>query len=293
MNRPASLHVVICLLAVACGSLAASGEAPREIITVRGDAKDVSVDRNGTADGVSAPALRVGTAGDDLRGQAALYFFALPTLSPRDAVAGAELELQYLGTAKGTGRNFGTPAFALDLFGLDARADATVTAADYHDGTSLPQSGSLVARSLVTPTTKPGPVRVSDPPLRDFVASLYHADGTPKAKYAAFRVNADTPLPVSKSQYQGYELATADNAEMKGEYAPVLKLTVAPKPAAAGIPTNAEQTPAPEPTGLRTAVWILGALLALCLVVIALLLLRRPRTEVPNDGIATSPASDR
>src|SRR5262249_28076777 len=82
----------------------------------------------------------------------------------------------------------------------------------------------------ITPTTAPGRLQASGDSLLNFLTSLYQPDGTPTAAYAVFRVNPDVHLPPFSGNYRGYELASADNTDDGGAYAPELNLTVAPAP---------------------------------------------------------------
>src|SRR4051794_8955154 len=97
-------------------SLTAAGEASGGVITITGDPGDGVVDVNGLGQDFPSTQLRLGTGGDDVRGHADIFFFALPKLSSRDVLLGAELRFQYLGISQFT--VLVTPEFDADLYGL-------------------------------------------------------------------------------------------------------------------------------------------------------------------------------
>lgn len=221
MSRTLFCGVVLALC------LEAGGRAAGGYITVTGDPGDGDVGINGLAGSLADPTNRVGVAGNDLHGQAAVFFFALPTLPSRAALVGAELDLQYMGVSQFTVTV--TPEFNADLYGIGARSTPTILGSDYYDGPPSGGAGALLADDLITPSTAPGRLSVSGGALLDFVASLYQADGTPTAAYAVFRASPDAHLPPFSSPYRGYELASADNTD-GGSFVPQLTLTVVPEP---------------------------------------------------------------
>jgi hypothetical protein len=137
----------------------------------------------------------------------------------------------------GTGNNFQTPNFNVDLFGIDARSTPTLTNSDFFDGNAALSTDTLIAQSFITPSTGVGSLQTSGASLLDFITSLYHADGIPIAAYAVFRANADIHLPVFSYPYRGYELASADNPN--SAFVPELQLTTAvPEPTTAMLATT-------------------------------------------------------
>jgi hypothetical protein len=285
MHRSSPVLVGVCLIAM---TGAVSGAEP---LTIRGHTGDGTIDANGLPQDESLPILRVGTGGDTVRGLAPVFFFALPPAPSREAITGAELEFQYLGTARGTADHFIPPQFKADLYGLGTRATPSVLRSDYHDGKATATSGTLLASSLIKPTTPAGRLRLSDAAMRDYVASLYQPNGTPTAPYVAFRVNADTHLAPRQRQYQGYELASADNKEKGGEYVPTLRLTVEQREAASTSPAAASSPgsgPAPAATGQGNLFWIMAAVVAGCIVVILLLALALLRSRSRPESVSRS-----
>src|SRR6266545_8277054 len=102
-----------CVLAVAF-SFTTAGKAFGGFVTVTGDTGDGTIDVNGLPQDFSLTQLRVGTGGDNLRGLAPVFFFALPTLSSSDALLDAQLQLAYLGLTRAT--VFAAPDFNADLY---------------------------------------------------------------------------------------------------------------------------------------------------------------------------------
>lgn len=216
-------------------------DATGGLIVVVGNTGDGNASVNGLPGSLGAPATWVGTGGNDVRGFAAIYFFALPTLSPGSTLTGAQLRVEYLGLGYRP-----VPDFSVGLFGINARADATILASDYYDGNAALSSDTLLQTAVVTPTTPVGTsIAVANPGLLDFVQTLYQADGTPVSTFAAFRFSADIDLPVYSGWYRGYELASADNAN--ASYRPQLSLT-----------TTDAQVPEPSSLVLFSGLGIMG-----------------------------------
>ena len=198
------------------------------LISVVGDPGDGIVDVNGLPQDFSNAQLRVGVGGNNVRGLAAIYFFALPNVPARDAILGVELSIEYLGFARGSPGVFADPEFNIDLFGLGSRSTPTILSADYHDGDASLSTDTLIAEGFITPSTASGSLQSSGSNLLDFVTSLYQPDGTPTAAYVVFRINPDVDLPPFSGRLRGYELASADNANES--FRPRLNLTAAAVP---------------------------------------------------------------
>jgi hypothetical protein len=194
------------------------------VVTVLGDPGDGHVDVNGLPQDFSLPTLRVGVGGDNVRGLADIFFFALPKLTSVTSLLGAHLNLQYLGISQFTVTV--TPEFNADLFGLGARSTPTILSTDYYDGDSSLSTNTLIAKGFITPSTAPGSLQASNGSLLNFVDSLYQPDGTPKAAYAVFRANANVHLPDWSLPYRGYEIASADNTDNGGAFVPRLVLSL-------------------------------------------------------------------
>ena len=180
--------------------------APAGVINVTGDAGDGQLGAAGEVQGLSVEHDRAGVGGDNSRGLGLIYFFELPTLPAGTTLTGAELQLQYTQIETNA-----APDFNLDLYGLDARNTATFSASDYVDGNTSSPSDTLIESAIITPTTDPGKLSISNANLDAFLASLYNEDGTPTATYATFRVNADTNLPPGSGTARGYWLAFRDH----------------------------------------------------------------------------------
>jgi len=212
-------------------TLGVAGDARAGFIAVTGDTGDGTIDVNGLPQDFSLTQLRVGTGGDNLRGLAPVFFFALPTLSSSDALLDAQLQLAYLGLTRAT--VFAAPDFNADLYGLGMRSTPTILTTDYFDGNSSFSHDALLAQGFITPTTAAGTLQLSGAGFDNYIRSLYNADGTPLAAFAVFRLNADIHLPVGSGQYRGYEIATADNSD--GTLRPQLQLEVSAVPEPTGI----------------------------------------------------------
>lgn len=233
----------IYILAVSI-TLGVAGDARAGFITVVGDTGDGTIDVNGLPQDFSLTQLRVGTGGDNLRGLAPVFFFALPTLSSSDSFLDAQLQFAYLGLTRAT--VFAAPNFNADLYGLGTRSTPTILATDYYDGNASGSTDTLLAQGFITPTTTAGTLQLSGASFDNYIRSLYNTDGTPVAAFAVFRLNANIHLPVGSGQYRGYEIATADNPD--STLVPQLQMEV-----------NA----VPEPTGLTHAASGLAAALLL------------------------------
>lgn len=240
MNR-----CLTCILTIAF-TFATAGKAFGGFITVTGDTGDGTIDVNGLPQDFSSAQLRVGTGGDNLRGLAPVFFFALPTLSPSDLLVGVQLQFAYLGLTQAS--IFTAPNFNADLYGLGTRSTPTILTTDYFDGTPSASGGTLLAQGFITPTTSAGTLQLSGTSFDNYIRSLYNADGTPIAAYAVFRLNADINLPVGSGQYRGYEIATADNPDSTLQ--PQLQMEV-------------DAVAAPAPTGLTLLTSGLATLLLL------------------------------
>jgi hypothetical protein len=269
------------------------GESPAldQVTTVFGDKADCDVSRKSGDSDLETHHLRVGSGGDDFRGFAPLFFFALPKLPSPDSLLAAELELHYMGPTGGI-----QPAFSADLFGLGTRATTTGSIEDYPGGSS---SALMLVRPLLAPNSPLGRTRVRDARFREYVASMYNPDGTPTAAYAVFRVSSDAKFPPANRRYQGYELASADKPNGVVTYTPQLTLTYRQQPTAS-LPTPSSDTaaqPAPATVGedLRPVIWILASLLAVTtlttagLVVLSLRMWRRlpphpPTFDTPHNA---------
>jgi hypothetical protein len=208
--------------------LGATTQVSGAVISVLGDTADGTVTFDGFAGDFSLPMIRAGVAGNDVSGQATIFFFALPRLPSRSSLVGAELDLQYLGISQFTVTV--PPEFNGDLFGIGARSTPTILASDYYDGDASLSADSLIAEAFVTPTSVPSSLQDSSSNLLNFLASLYQSDGTPTAAFAVFRVNPDVDLPPFSTPYRGYELASADNTDNGGTFVPRLSVTVVPEP---------------------------------------------------------------
>lgn len=233
--RRLSLCAAVCFLVVPVGAANAS------ILGIVGDLGDGQIGSDGSVAGIAQPRDRTGTGGDNRRGLALIYFFALPTLSPSTTIINAELELEYV-------EKTNVPEFNIDLFGIDARPSATFDAGDYYDGAASSSSDALVQSSLITPSTSLGNLTVANSDLLDFVNSLYNVDGTPVSTFATFRVNPDKDVPVGSAPIRGYFLALADHGT--ASFRPRLTLT------------TTDPNVIPEPTTL--IIWSLLAALGLC-----------------------------
>lgn len=199
-------------------------------IIIRGDQGDGTIDVNGLPQDFSLTQLRVGAGGNNVRGLAPVFFFALPNVPSRASILGAELKIEYLGFSRGSPGVFVDPEFSADLFGLGGRATPTILSGDYYDGDASLSTDTLIQAGFITPTTGPGSLQTSGSSLLDFMTSLYGPDGTPTADYAVFRANADTHLPPFSGDYRGYELASADN--VNSSFVPRLSLAIVPEPSA-------------------------------------------------------------
>jgi hypothetical protein len=223
------LRFIACLVAIAL-SFGIAGEAFGGTITVAGDYGDGSVDVNGLPQNFDLPVLRVGTGGNNVRGHASIFFFALPALPSPGALAEADLTLNYLGIAEGSPGVFGIPEFNADLFGIGARSTPTILSTDYHDGNASASTDTLIAQGFITPSTAPGTLHATGNSLLPFLQSLYDSDGTPTAAFVVFRVNADIHLPPNSGRLRGYNIASADNTDNGGNIVPQLTLTTAAVP---------------------------------------------------------------
>jgi hypothetical protein len=173
------------------------------------------VDVFGTPVNLSDPTIRPGTGGDSsgggIRGQAGIFFFALPTLSPGATIAGARLHIHYLGPDTSGGMPI--PEFNIDAFGIGARSSPLIQASDYYAGPAGSSTNTLIQAAVITPSTAPGDLGIANPNLLNFATSLYQPNGTPVSAFAVFRFNPDIPLPAPSPPRRGYLLATADNAD--------------------------------------------------------------------------------
>jgi hypothetical protein len=224
MTRPPTFLLVVAL------SLGIAGESHGSFITVYGDEGDGTVDVNGLPQDFTLTFLRAGNGGNNVRGLAPIFFFALPTLPSLDSLTSAELNLVYLGIHIGSPGNWAPPEFNVDLFGLGTRSTPTILSSDFFDGGSSLSTDALLAKGFVTPTTPTGALQLSGDQFTDYLRSLYNADGTPKAAYAVFRANTDVHLGVFSGLYRGYEFASADNTDNGGASVPRLELTTVPEP---------------------------------------------------------------
>jgi len=197
-------------------------DATAGLVVLVGDTGDGTVSVDGGAGSLDLPGIRCGTGGNDSRGVASIFFFALPALSPGSTIIGAELEVGYLGIAHQS------PEFNVDAFGIDARPNAIIEASDYYDGIAALSPDTLLQTAIIRPSTTPGIRSIENASLLDFVTTLYSADGTPVSAFATFRFNPDKDLPVNSFPLRGYTLATAENAN--ASYRPQLSLTTADAP---------------------------------------------------------------
>jgi hypothetical protein len=196
--------------------------------TILGNPADGTVDVNGLAGDFGLPTLRAGTGGNNVRGHADIFFFAIPDVPSPASITGATLRFTYLDIARFT--HTVVPEFNVDLFGIGARATPTIVSSDYHDGDAALSTDTLIAESIITPTTPTGNLENSGTRLLDFVKSLYQPNGDPVAAYAVFRLNPDVELPPFRLPYSGYVVASADNTDNNGAFVPRLTLDVVPEP---------------------------------------------------------------
>jgi len=201
-------------------------------VEVPGDVGDGLVDVNGVPVNLADPTIRPGTGGGPsasvVRGQAGIFFFQLPTISP-STITSADVQLAFLGFD-------GSPEFNLDVFGLGVRSSATILSSDYYAGSSANGSGALIETQFLTPNAIPGNFDIG---LGSYLQTLYDPSGTPLGPFLVLRVNPDLPLPEPSAPSRGYVLATADNPD--SSLVPQLLITTVPEPssiivaAAAGI----------------------------------------------------------
>lgn len=172
------------------------------------------------------------------------------------------------------------PTFDADLYGLGTRDTPSGSAEDYPTGSS---SALLLVRPLLTPTSPLGRTRVRDARFREYVAGLYHPDGTPTAPYAVFRVSTDAAFPPANRRYQGYELASANKSNGAVTYTPQLTLTYRPDAV----------TAAPSASGddLRPTFGVLVALLVGSIVANTVLLVLYLWTRGKLRAVAQAPTS--
>jgi hypothetical protein len=190
-------------------------------IVVPGDAWDGQVDVNGVPVDIPLTEVRPGTGGGSpttvVRGQASVFFFPLPTLSP-STIASADVQLSFLGYE-------GSPEFNLDVFGLGVRSTATMLSSDYYAGNAAGGSGTLIETGFLTPSATPGNFDIS---LGGYLQSLYNPGGVPLGNFLVLRVNPDIPLPSPNPPMRGYYLATADNPNPS--LLPELTINTVPEP---------------------------------------------------------------
>jgi autotransporter-associated beta strand protein len=108
------------------GALGSGGQILGPTLTILGNTGDGSIDFTGDVRDISSSQVRVGTGGNDVAGEADIFFFALPKLTSPASILGAQLNLQYLGISQFTMTV--TPEFNVDLFGLGARSTTTIAA---------------------------------------------------------------------------------------------------------------------------------------------------------------------
>lgn len=211
--------IVVCLLIL--------GHANAATIVVSGDAGDGLVDVNGVAGSLTDASIRPGTGGGSptsvVRGQAAVFFFQLPTLSPT-TIVNANVQLAFLGFE-------GSAEFNLDLFGLGVRSSTTILASDYYAGTSASGSGTLIEIAFLTPSATAGLFDLPSATRNSFgsyLQSLYNPSGIPLDEFLVLRANPDIPLPEPSNPVRGYLLATADNPNPS--LVPELSINIVPEP---------------------------------------------------------------
>jgi hypothetical protein len=112
------------------GFLICVSQANAGVISVVGDTGDGQIGADGSIAGIPVQSDRTGTGGDNSRGLALIYFFALPTLSPGGTIINAELQFDFV-------EKTNTPEFNIDLFGIDARPTqsflrVTITMVTWH-----------------------------------------------------------------------------------------------------------------------------------------------------------------
>jgi hypothetical protein len=205
--------------------IAATCIGAERVVGTIGDPGDGDVGDNVAPGSLDAATLRVGTAGSDVHGQSAVFFFALPKLPWCALIAKAELQLSYQGVTQG--KRTSRPDFNVNLFGLDARPRPVIRTSDYFDGEASRSKDALVAANFITPATSTGRLQVSNRSLLDYVNSLYQTDGTPTGAYAVFRASPDIHLPSGSKPTRGFELASGNNTGDGGVLVPRLRLTLA------------------------------------------------------------------
>lgn len=197
-------------------------------IAVTGDSGDGMVDVNGVALNLTDPMIRPGTGGNDVRGQAGVFFFQLPTLSP-NAIASADVQLSFLGLDV-AGDVVNVPDFNLDLFGLGVRSSATILSSDYYAGNAAGGNGTLIESAFLTPGASPGNFDAS---FGGYLQSLYSPSGVPLGDFLVVRLNPSIPLPSFSFPERGYNVATADNSN--SSLLPELTINSVPEPSSLAL----------------------------------------------------------
>jgi hypothetical protein len=190
-------------------------------IVVPSDPGDGQVDVNGVPVDIPLTEVRPGTGGGSettvVRGQASVFFFALPTLSP-STISSADVQWSFLGYE-------GSPEFNLDVFGLGVRSTATMLSSDYYAGNSAGGSGTVLQTGFLTPSASPGNFQVS---LGGYLQSLYNPSGVPLGNFLVLRINPDITLPSPNPPMRGYYLGTSDNPN--ASLVPELTINTVPEP---------------------------------------------------------------
>lgn len=190
-------------------------------IVIPGDPNDGQVDVNGVPVDLTDTIVRPGTGGGSqttvVRGQATIYFFALPLLSP-NTISNASIRLSFAGLEA-------SPDFDLDLFGLGVRSSPTILAGDYYAGNAAGGSGTLLEAGMLTPSSAPGTLFVG---LSAYLPTLYDQSGIPLDSYLVLRANPSIVLPSPNPPIRGYYLATGDN--LNPSLVPELTIDTIPEP---------------------------------------------------------------
>ena len=158
MARIITVACVVALLIADFGDSTLAG-----VISVEGDTGDGQVDVNGVVPppDLTREVVRVGAGGNIVRGHAIIWFFELPTLSDFATITSTELKFQYTGITEATVVT--PPEFNVDLFGIDARANASIQGSDYHDGDAALSTDSLIVPSVLVPSSAVGSYSITNP----------------------------------------------------------------------------------------------------------------------------------
>lgn len=132
----------------------------------------------------------------------AVYYFPLPQLTGGRKLLNAELRFHYI-------ESQGPPRFAVDLYALPGRDEATFARDEFYVGPS-DERFPKIAAGVLKPDLQRGSLSVRSQQLSAYLAELYNADGTPRTKYAVLRFN---PASDPGDGYSGYAISMRENAE--------------------------------------------------------------------------------